>query len=161
MSYQQYNYYGSYDEDSRKFSYSIQDIHKSQREKDKQRLKIYESILSKCYKKIKELSLHEEFFCLFPLPEYMPGYPIYNMTECVVFLLNSLHDKGFHARYVDPFMIFISWTIPKADLRRKERQLLENKPSLQTPITPIENIQLKYKPIENSTPSSFFYKKNY
>ncbi len=128
MSYQNYNYYGVYDEDSRKFSYSIQDIHKVQKEKDKQRLKIYEKILSKCFKKIKELSLHEETFCFFQLPEYVPGSPLYNMTECVMFMLNSLKDKGFNARYVDPFMIFIVWNLPKPELKRKEYNPIQNSP---------------------------------
>lgn len=128
MSYQNYNYYGVYDEDSRKFSYSIQDIHKNQKEKDKQRLRIYEKILSKCFKKIKELSLHEETFCFFQLPEYIPGSPLYNMTECVIFILNSLKDKGFNARYVDPFMIFIVWNLPKPELKRKEYNQNQNTP---------------------------------
>ncbi len=126
MSHENYNYYGVYDEDSRKFSYSVQDIHKYQKEKDKQRLRIYEKILSKCFKKIKELSLHEETYCFFPLPEYIPGSPLYNMTECVIFLLNSLKEKGFNARYVDPFMIFIVWNVPKPELKRKEYNPIQN-----------------------------------
>lgn len=155
MSYQHYSYYGNYDEDSRKFSYSIQDIFKTQQEKEKHRMRIYENILSKCFKKIKELALHEEFYCFFPLPEYIPGHPIYNMTECVQFILNSLHDKGFHARYVDPFMIFISWTVPKGELRRKERPMIDNHPSM----TPVQQVQNNYKPVEKVNPSSFFYRK--
>ena len=158
MSYQNYNYYGTYDENSRKFSYSLQDIYKNQREREKQRMKIYENILSKCYKKIKEMSLHEEKICFFPLPEYIPGQPIYNMTECVQYILNSLHDSGFHARYVNPFMIFISWSVPQTELRRQKRALLENNVPTET-IKPISEIQLKYKPVENVTPSHFFYKK--
>lgn len=131
MSHQNYNYYGIYNEDSRKFSYSVQDIYKVQKEKDKQRLKIYERILSKCFKKIKELSLHEETFCFFEMPEYIPGSPLYNMTECVIFMVNSLQDKGFKARYVDPFMIFITWSIPKPELKRKEILMIQNHPNQQ------------------------------
>lgn len=159
MSYQNYNFYGHYDEDSRKFNYSIQDIYKVQKDKEKYRMKIYESILSKCLKKIKELALHEEYFCLFPLPEYIPGHPIYNMTECVQYILNSLHDNGFHARYVDPFMVFISWTLPKSELRRQKRPMIENQSSTAAnPLTPIQNISLKYKPIENVPTTSFLYR---
>ncbi len=156
MSYQKYNYYGNYDEDSRKFSYSVQDIFKTQKDKEKQRLRIYESILSKCFKKIKESSIHEEFFCLFPLPEYLPGYPLYNMTQCVTFILNSLKDKGFHARYVDPFLIFISWTLPKPELRRAEKPMIEDRPQTSYQPSQVNN----YKPVENKQSNQgFFYRR--
>ncbi len=177
MSHENYNYYGIYDEDSRKFSYSIQDIHKTQKEKDKQRLRIYEKILSKCFKRIKELSLHEETYCFFQLPEYIPGSPLYNMTECVIFILNSLKDKGFNARYVDPFMIFIVWNLPKPELKRKEYNPVQNstlqllnQPSLnfnnnnnyQQPQSQQLTRTINYntnntRPIINTTPSNNFF----
>jgi hypothetical protein len=43
------------------------------------------------------------------------------MTECVMFLLNILKEKGFNSRYCDGFKIFISWNLPKPNLR-----LIEN-----------------------------------
>ncbi len=166
MSYQEYNYYGNYDEDSRKFSYSIQDIYKTQRDKDKYRMKIYEKILSKCFKKIKDTAIHEEFFCFFQLPEFLPGHPLYNMTECVQFILNSLHDKGFNARYVDPFMIYVSWVVPKSELRRQDRQkLIENNVYQQQQTRQTYQEQYSrpptsnFKPIENTSTSQFFYRK--
>ncbi len=162
MSYQNYNYYGVYDEDSRKFSYSVQDIYKIQKEKDKQRMKIYERILSKCFKKIKELSLHEENYCFFEMPEYIPGSPLYNMTECVIFMVNSLQDKGFKARYVDPFMIFITWTIPKPELRRKEPLMIQNSSNL----TNSQNyynqpLSINNYPSPNLTPRLNYQQSNY
>lgn len=162
MSHQEYNYFGQYDDDSRKFSYSLQDIYTNHIEREKYRMRIYEKILAKCYKKIKDMSIHEETFCFFQLPEYLPGHPIYNMTQCVQYILNSLHDKGFHARYVDPFMIFIKWSFPKADLRRKEKPMLEDmtRPPIysnqhQNPLV----TKHSFKPIENAASSQFFYRK--
>jgi hypothetical protein len=160
MSHQEYNYYGQYEDNSRKFSYSLQDIYSNHVEKEKYRMRIYENILAKCYKKIKDMSLHEETFCFFTLPEYLPGHPLYNMTQCVQYILNSLHDKGFHARYVDPFMIFITWSFPKVDLRRKEKPMLEDMarpPVYQSQPPPTS--QIRHKPIENASTTQFFYRK--
>ena len=128
-------------------------IHKKQKDKEKNRLKIYENISAKCFKKIKETSSNEELFCFFKLPEYIPGLPIYNMTECVIYILNLLHDKGFNARYCDKFMIFISWVVPKPNLK------LITPPPKETKSNVIDTLNLKYKPIENYTPFGNFLPK--
>ena len=142
-----YDYYGNYEKSENTFSYSIQEIHKKQREKESRRIKIYENISEKCFKKIKETANKEETYCFFRLPEYIAGYPIYNMTECTMFLLNLLHEKGFKARYCDSFFIFISWNLPKPNLRlienKQEKVIEEKSPGI------IKDLNLKYKPIEN------------
>jgi hypothetical protein len=142
MNFTKYDYYGNYENTDNSYSFNIQDIHKKQKEKEKNRIKIYESISSRCFKKIKETSLNEETFCFYNLPEYIPGLPLYNMTECVIFLLNLLHEKGFSARYCEGFMIFISWNLPKPNLK-----LIENPKESKKNI--IDQLNLKYKPIEN------------
>ena len=155
MNFAKYDYYGKYENNENSYSFNIQDIHKKQKEKEKNRIKIYESISSKCFKKIKETSLNEETYCFYNLPEYIPGLPLYNMTECVIFLLNLLHEKGFSARYCDGFMIFISWNLPKPNLKLIENPK-ENKKNI------IDDLNLKYKPIENyNSFGNFIPKKKY
>ncbi len=155
MNFMSYDYYGNYNSNENSFSFSVNEIHKKQKDKEKNRLKIYESISAKCFKKIKETSLNEETFCFYKLPEYIPGLPLYNMTECVVFILNILHEKGFKARYCDPFMIFISWYLPKPNLKLigdvpVEKEVKKNI---------IDELNLKYKPIENYNSFNFIPKK--
>jgi len=155
MNFTKYDYYGNYENNDNSYSFNIQDIHKKQKEKEKNRIKIYESISSRCFKKIKETSLNEETYCFYNLPEYIPGLPLYNMTECVMFLLNLLHEKGFSARYCEGFMIFISWNLPKPNLKLIENPK-ENKKNI------IDELNLKYKPIENyNSFGNFIPKKKY
>ena len=158
MNFSKYDYYGNYnnnDNNDNSYLFSVTEIHKKQKEKEKSRIKIYESILARCFKKIKETSLNEETFCFFRLPEYIPGLPIYNMTECVIFLLNLLHEKGFSARYIDGFIIYISWNLPKSSFKLIENQKEDKK-------TIIDSLNLKYKPIENySAFSNFIPKKKF
>ena len=142
MNFTKYDYYGNYNKNDDLMTFSVNEIHKKQKEKEKSRLKIYEIISSRCFKKIKETSNNEETYCFFRLPEYIPGLPIYNLTECVMFLLNLLHEKGFKARYCDPNMTFISWSVPKSNLRLLEPPKEEKK-------SIIDGLNLKYKPIEN------------
>jgi hypothetical protein len=139
-----YDYYGNYNKNDDSYLFSVNEIHKKQKEKERNRLKIYENISEKCFKKIKETSLNEETFCFYRLPEYIPGLPLYNMTECVIFILNLLHEKGFKARYCDPYMLFISWSLPKPTLK-----LINNIPQKEVKKNIIDELNLKYKPIEN------------
>jgi hypothetical protein len=141
MSFTKYDYYGNNNNNNNSL-FTIHDIHKKQKEKEKNRLKIYEDISHKCFKKIKETSSNEETFCFYKIPEYIPGLPIYNMTECVIFLLNLLHEKGFSSRYIDKFIIFISWHLPKPSLKLIEQQKEDTK-------NIVDELNLKYKPIEN------------
>lgn len=146
-----YDYYGNYAKNDNSYTFSIQEIHKKQKEKEKNRLKIYENIAARCFVKIKETSANEETFCFFKLPEYIPGLPIYNMTECVMFVLNILKEKGFNSRYCDPYMIFISWNIPKPNLK-----LITTSSQKEEKKNIIDELNLKYKPIESYTPFGNF-----
>ena len=144
MNIMNYDYYGNYNKNDDSYIFSVNEIHKKQKDKEKNRLKIYENISAKCFKKIKETSINEETFCFYILPEYIPGLPLYNMTECVIFILNLLHEKGFKARYCDPYMLFISWSFPKPMLK-----LINNIPQKEVKKNIIDELNLKYKPIEN------------
>lgn len=154
MNFMEYDYYGNYSKNDNSYIFNVNEIHKKQKEKEKNRLIIYENISLKCFKKIKETSLNEETFCFYKLPEYIPGLPLYNMTECVIFMLNLLHEKGFKARYCDPFMLFISWSLPKPNLK-----LINNIPQKETKKNIIDELNLKYKPIENYHSFNFLTKK--
>jgi hypothetical protein len=155
-----YDYYGNYDknddensiEKNNIFSYSVQEIQKKQREKDKMRTKIYEKISEKCFNKIKETSNNEVHYCFFQIPEYIPGYPIFNITDCIMYLLEILYKKGFKARYCDKYVIFISWAIAKQNFKQ-----IENNPIESAPV--IKELNLKYKPIENHQTFNFIPRK--
>jgi hypothetical protein len=97
--------------------FNVSELHKKQKEKENNRNQIYKNICEKCFKKIREVSLNEQTFCFYTIPEYIVGLPLYNMTECIMFILNVLHEKGFHARYCDYFTIYISWNLPKPILK--------------------------------------------
>lgn len=141
-----YDYYGNYENNISDdlYSFTIQDIHKKQKDRENNRIAIYKKIASKCFKKIKETSMNEGTFYFYRIPEYIPGLPIYNITECVMFILNLLKEKGFCARYCDGFYIYISWILPKPNLK-----LIEPfKPSYEKKNI-IDELNLKYKPIES------------
>ena len=152
MSFLKYDYYGNYGDDVNKFNFTVNEIHKNQKEREKKRVQIYDKILIRCLKKIKESSIKEDSYSFFEMPEYIPGMPLYNMTECLMYILNALKDKVFNSRYVDPYLIFISWNIPNANYKMIE-------PPPKEPVLKTIN-SLKYKPIENyKADNNFLFRK--
>ncbi len=139
------DYYGKYEDlDDNDFTFSVSDIHNKQRQKDLRRLHVYKSILGKVFKKIKSCAMNEESYCFYEVPEYIYGTPLYNMKDCVIFILNNLHEKGFSAKYVDPLLIFICWNLPKPNLR------ITDLPKLTNPAPPkMIDTTPQYRPIEN------------
>ena len=151
MSFLKYDYYGNYSDNVDKFNFSINEIHKNHKEREKRRLEIYDKILIRCLKKVKESSSKEDTYCFFEMPEYLPGMPLYNMTECLMYILNLLKQKGFNARYVDPFLIYIMWNLPKNNYKMIE-------PPKESVTQTINS--LKYKPIENyKSDNNFLFRK--
>lgn len=134
------------------FTYSVYDIKREYYEREKRRLNIYKKITSNCFKKIKLAVENDEFYCFYSIPEYIPGIPLFNMTDCVLFMLNELKSKGFISRYVHPFMLYINWNVNKPVLRITETPTIQSKPSNNL----LDNLNLKVKSVESYKPSNNF-----
>ena len=134
------------------FTYSVYDIKREYYEREKRRLNIYKKITSNCFKKIKLAVENDEFYCFYSIPEYIPGIPLFNMTDCVLFMLNELKSKGFISRYVHPFMLYINWNVNKPVLRIAETPTIQSKPSNNL----LDNLNLKVKSVESYKPSNNF-----
>lgn len=161
MNLNNYDYYGNYDE-NRTYSLNVNDIQKKQLEKRKKRLYIYNKLLENTFKRIKSASDKDELFCVYQCPEYIPGYPIYNLTECIIHILKNLKERGFNCRYIHPFVIFISWNGPKNNLLTYEeevndepRRILEPKKEIKKPSI-LDQLDLRYKSIEDYKPDDIF-----
>lgn len=150
MNFNKYDYYGKYKKDD--FTIDIHEIRKKQKEKEELRLSIYKHISSRVFKKIKDVADSEGYYLMYELPEFIPGLPLYDMNECIIFLINSLKDKGFKSKYVNPYSVFIAWDRPRPLLREiPERLLITNGISSAN--------TLKYKPIENHNTFGHFIPK--
>tara|TARA_Y200000002_G_C22540669_1_gene603824 strand:- start:17 stop:460 length:444 start_codon:yes stop_codon:yes gene_type:complete len=142
-----YDYYGNYKNNNDYQLFSVNELQRKSKEKEKNRNKIYFIITKKCFEKIKETSTNDQKYCFYQVPEYIPGYPLYNMTECILYLMNVLKERGFLYRYIDKYIIYISWNIPE----KNKYKAIEN--------NTLNNIHLKYKPVEGNNFSNFIPRK--
>ena len=76
-------------------------IYKKNKEKELKKIKVFNSILKKCEKKIKLYANNDKFECYFEIPKFYLGAPLYNINECVYFIIHKLKNK-FKVHYFAP-----------------------------------------------------------
>lgn len=92
-------------------SIDIEDLYETKQKMDVNRLNIYNKLLARVHNRIKTASRQRENnqFCWFVMPELLVGYPNYDISECLLYIINRLETDGFLTRYVHPNLILISW----------------------------------------------------
>ena len=77
--------------------------------KKQNRTNIYESVLHKCHIKIRNATEREKYECVFDVPEYVVGLPLFNLNHCIDFLVKQLQNNGFKVYYHFPKLLHITW----------------------------------------------------
>ena len=95
----------------RYFSLTVDDIDMFHKDKIKKWIKVYEKVLGHCFRKVREHVLRDQKFCFFPVPEYLAGFPLYNITHCTCFIIKKLNQSGFNTKYIPPNVIYIYWNV--------------------------------------------------
>lgn len=91
-----------------------------------------QGILNKLTDKITHLAKHGEMRCVYTVPSYVFGAPVYNVTDITTFLYYKFKKEGFCVVILGNDKIFISWDInditgvKKPD--KKKNQFLDIKP---------------------------------
>ena len=96
---------------------NIDELYETKKKNDLNKLELFNKLLVKIHTKIKTASRqrNSDNFCSFVMPEILVGFPNYNLSECLVFVVDSLESNGFLTRYIHPNLLFISWNhwVPK------------------------------------------------
>lgn len=80
--------------------------------RETRKLKSFEHILNMCYSKILSTNKQSDSCCcIFTCPTVVFGLPLFNIYECIQFIIVKLTDKGFDAHLAVPNNIYISWKI--------------------------------------------------
>jgi len=115
----------------RYFSLTVDDIDTFHKEKIKKWIKVYEKVLGHCFRKVREHVLRDQKFCFFPVPEYLAGFPLYNITHCTCFIIKKLKQAGFKTKFIPPNVIYIVWDVQNHYERVIKPQQVTTNPSPQ------------------------------
>ena len=75
------------------------------------RLQVYNRILTTVHQKIKSHSTlpNSSQMTNFDVPEWQPGCPLYDVKDCILYIVWNLRHSGFKVLYVSPNRLLISW----------------------------------------------------
>ena len=76
-------------------------IYNKNKKKELKKIKTYTTILNKCERKIRYSATHDQFQCFFEVPRFCLNCPLYNIDECVYFMVEKLKTK-FKVHYFTP-----------------------------------------------------------
>lgn len=108
---------------------NINQLHKEIEKREKRKNKVYQTILDKVnYRIILTNQQTIDCFCLFIVPSFIFGVPLYNMTNCIIYIMEDLIEKGFKVQYTHPNLLSISWKQKpeKTETKEEELGLLDN-----------------------------------
>jgi hypothetical protein len=97
-------------------------LYSEQARRDATRIKIYNSVLSQIYNKIRAIAKipENERTLLYIVPEFIPGTPKIDVADCVLYLVWNLRNVGYQVTYTHPNCLFISWKAHDSLYRDRE-----------------------------------------
>lgn len=85
------------------------DLKKRQKEIENVKFKTFEKILKLIEKKIILASSVNYYSIWFEIPEFILGYPKYELTECVEYLEKKLEEDGFKTKIYQINFLYVEW----------------------------------------------------
>ena len=69
-------------------------------------------VLRRCNTWIEKHVKRKHTSCVYKVPEFLLGVPLYNVNTCITFIQQRLTDQGFCVMYLFPRYLVISWDLP-------------------------------------------------
>ena len=105
-------------------------VHAERRTQEK--LKLYNRILARAHRRIEVAAKHASR-CIFQVPEFELGMPLYDAYQCSGYIIAKLRKDGFHVTYYNPHLLHIDWA-PTAS--SAAAVAMPQPPQLQPPLQP-------------------------
>lgn len=115
----------------------VADLHKAIQQRQEKKKDSFNRVLELCFKKIETCAKLHHIGCFFDVPEFLIGYPLFNLNECIIYVYNSLVKNGFHVKYIFPRILYITWTPPPTNNNMLLEHATTNNTVLSTPAAPV------------------------
>jgi len=70
----------------------------------------FNELLTECHNKIKVFGENGRLFCFYTVPEFRFGKPMFNLQNCVSWIIKSLRDDDFKVIQITKNILYISWS---------------------------------------------------
>lgn len=113
----------------------------SKRERKKE---YYRKILEKCKDRIMAYCGNNKFFCVYKVPPYVIGWPLYSWERAIAYVMKKLMKDGFEVHYIGDSSLFISWESVRKPQPEPQPEP-QSKPSNTPDLSFLEELAGKYK----------------
>lgn len=137
-------------------------------EKRNKQTQHFRKLLELCQQEISRSVDLNYTHCIFEVPEFLIGHPLYDINESIVYILRTLQENGYKVSYYFPKTIYITWPLEETPDDKINNTFLEMLNSIQTRhtmavSTPSYGNPLNYYPpngqnqpfSQNTRPSSY------
>ena len=87
---------------------NINDLYKTARKKELAKFNTFDSVLKKCHNKIKSYSLNHKTECIYEVPGFIIGIPLFDRNELQEYIISSLLKNGFIVNKYPAYLLYIS-----------------------------------------------------
>lgn len=101
---------------------NILELHRKMNQRNEKKSVCYEKILEICHKRIVAQCERDKTTCLFELPEYVIGYPLFDLNACIKYCEKALIASGFLVKYYFPNKFYISWDFDEIKKHKEEQR---------------------------------------
>ena len=95
---------------------NICELRKFSQARKEHRTAVYNRILESCHGKIQRAAMNQETRCIYEVPSYSVGLPLYNHTACINHIKDSLRANGFTVRHLTATLLEIDWCPPAQEI---------------------------------------------
>jgi hypothetical protein len=112
--------------------------------REDRKFKTFEHILDMCYQKIINTNKNSNDCCTtFVCPNLVFGLPLFNLDECIMFIMQKLNEKGFNVHLAIPNKLFISWKDQQHNQPKYPQLTYPNQPAIGYPSQQHNMLQLQ------------------
>lgn len=88
---------------------NILELHRSIEEKQKRKSECFERVVRGCHHRIRMATECKQLRCICAIPEFVPGFPVYDVSKCVQYVQDALEANGFFVKRVHARYLYVSW----------------------------------------------------
>jgi hypothetical protein len=78
----------------------------------------FREILDLCMKKIKKCAYNRQYRCVYEVPEFILGSPLFDVNDAIRYVIDALKNEcGMYVRYFFPKLIYVSWDMDEVSGR--------------------------------------------
>jgi hypothetical protein len=101
---------------------NILELHRKMNQRNEKKSVCYEKVLEICNKRILNQTERDKTHCLFEFPEYVAGYPLFDLNACIKYCEKQLVANGFLVKYYFPNKFYISWDFEEIKKHKEEQR---------------------------------------